>query len=151
MVWGSFAALAPERRIHCCLLMKPRIWFHQRFLPWSFKNTWVMQNNYSNWNKKKALWWMNQSLDLRWLTEMRCHDVKQAVNTLSLSSLPELKFCKEECPKFLHSCVKDSLPVIINTWLQLLLYSWLLGGSYSARLDNFCCLILKLGDKYAKN
>ncbi len=70
---------------------------------------------------KLVLEWPNQSPDLN-LTEMLWHDLKQTINAWKPSNVAELKqFCKEEWAKFLHSDVKDSLPVIANAWLQLLL------------------------------
>ncbi len=52
---------------------------------------------------------------------MLWHDLKQSIHAQKPSNVAELKqFCKEEWAKFLHSDVKDSLPVIANAWLQLL-------------------------------
>ncbi len=77
--------------------------------------------NGSRKNKIKVLEWPSQRPDLN-LIEMLWHDLKQSIHARKPSNVAELKqFCKEEWTKFLHSDVKDSLTVISNTWLQLLL------------------------------
>ncbi len=97
------------------------------------KRTWVMQQDNdpkhtsmptSEWlkkNKIKVLEWPSQSPDLNTI-EMLWHDLKQSIHAQKPFSVAEWKqFCKKSGPKFLHSDVKDSLPVIANAWLQLLL------------------------------
>ncbi len=65
--------------------------------------------------------WPSQSPDLNPI-EMLWHDLKQSFHAWKHANEAELKqLCKEEWPKFLHSDVKDSLPVITNAGLQLLL------------------------------
>ncbi len=79
--------------------------------------------------------WPSQSLDLN-LIEMLWHDLKQSFHAWNPSNVAELiNSTKKSEPKFLHSDVKDSLPVIANAWLQLLLqlcHNQLLnlGGNY---------------------
>ncbi len=105
--------------------LRPSVW------DFKLKHTWVMlQDNdpkhtsmsNSEWlkkNKIKVLEWPNQSPELN-LIEMVWHHLKQSIHARKLSNVAELKqFCKGEW--FFHSDVKDSLPVIANAWLQLLL------------------------------
>ncbi len=71
--------------------------------------------------KTKVLEWPSQSLDLNPI-EMLWHDLKLSFHAWKPSSVAELKqFCKEEWAKILPQRCEDSLPVIANAWLQLLL------------------------------
>ncbi len=154
MVWGCFAASGPgwlaiiDGTMNSALYQK--ILTENVRLPvcdLKLKRTWVMQQDNdpkhtskstSEWlkkNKIKVLEWPSQSPDLN-LIENLWHDLKQSFHAWKPSNVAELKqFCKEEWAKFLHSDVKDSLPVIANAWLQLLLQSVHnqlsdLGGNY---------------------
>ncbi len=140
MVWGYFAALGPgwlaiiDGTMNSALyqkILKENV--RPSVCDLKLKCTWVMQQandpkhtskSTSEWlkkNKIKVLEWPNQSPDLN-PTEMLWHDLKQSIHARKPSNVVELKqFCKKSGPKFLHSDVKDSLPVIANAWLQLLL------------------------------
>ncbi len=56
--------------------------------------------------------------------EMLWHDLKQSFHARKPTNVAELKqFCKEERPEIPPQRCEDSLPVITNAWLQLLLQS----------------------------
>ncbi len=73
-------------------------------------------------NKIKVFEWPSQSLGLNTI-EMLWHDLKQSIHAQKTPQCGWFKTILQEewATKFLHSDVKDSLPVIANAWLQLLL------------------------------
>ncbi len=139
MVWGCFAASGPgwlaiiDGTMNSALDQKV---LKENVRPsiCDLKRTWVMQQDNdpkltskftSEWlkkNKIKDLEWPSQSPDLNPI-EMLWHDLKQSIHALKPSNVAEIKnnSAKRSGPKFLHSDVRDSLPVIANAWLQLLL------------------------------
>ncbi len=140
MVWGCFAASGPGLLAIIDGTMNSAL--YQKILKENvrlsvcdlkLKHTWVMQQDNdpkliskstSEWlkkNKIKVLEWPNQSPDLNPF-EMLWHDLKQSIHARKPSNVAELNnSAKKSGPKFFHSDVKDSLPVISNAWLQLLL------------------------------
>lgn len=84
--------------------------------PWNIWVTKHMKNiKIYKENKMKTLEWPNQSPDLNPI-EMLWHDLKKAAHAQKPSHVAEFQqFCKDQWAEFLHSAVKDSLPVIANT------------------------------------
>ncbi len=133
MVWGCFAASGPGLLAIIDGTMNSAL--YQKILKENvrlsvcdlkLKHTWVMQQDNdpkliskstSEWlqkNKIKVLEWPNQSPDLNPF-EMLWHDLKQSIHARKPSNVAELNnSAKKSGPKFLHSDVKDSLPVIAN-------------------------------------
>ncbi|KAK1798040.1 hypothetical protein P4O66_000540 [Electrophorus voltai] len=128
-VWSCFTASGPGRPAVLNGTMNSAV-LKEHIRPsvhdLKLKRTWVLQQDNDpkhtskstpEWlkkNKMKTLEWPSQSPDLNPI-EMLWHDLKNAVHAGKPSNVAELQqFCKDEWDKFLHSAVKDSLPVIAN-------------------------------------